>query len=53
MFLITGTVDTFTQPTDVEKMKALLPEGKQWIILDDYNHGDVIWSEFAYKDFHP
>ena len=54
MLLIHGSADNFTPEKDIWRMKKTLPEeSSQYILVDDYNHVDMTWSEFAYIELHP
>lgn len=45
MLLLSGSIDAFSMPKDVEQLKAILPKERvTHIIIEDYNHLDYIWG---------
>jgi hypothetical protein len=53
MLLVYGSVDNLTPKQDILRLQNILPSHTETILMEDYNHVDVVWSEFAYIELHP
>ena len=50
---LNGKSDLLIDELDRKILRDKLPEHSKWIELEDYNHLELIWSKFSYRDINP